>query len=384
MGNPRAVAARPERAARRPAADGGGAPRRASRSPPAARARAASRSAAARRCPPRRGEPVDAAVRLEVNRYNGAVEPRLVLRHAQPARPAPIEIVGEPAFEDALHARSSSATSAHGRRAGPARPTTCAGSATASAGERRAARRARRRHRRTAGRSRRGRRAGARGHRARRPPRRRPARSRRRLRRHDVGGARGAIRPSPRATRTSSRSTRPPHAHLRALAERLPGDGWTHLAWGGAELELARRVLAWELDLRIPLGERLPRAPRGARQARGAVTGEALRDPARHAARSRGPAPSPAGCCACSRSSGSSTLATRAAARSPCRRPPRTELERSDAFLAYAAPACADGLGPSRPAGAPRKCRDRQRSRRHKPPSGARRVSYALSERSHG
>ena len=42
------------------------------------------------------GEPVDAAVRLEVNRYNGAVEPRLVLRHAQPARPAPITVVGEP------------------------------------------------------------------------------------------------------------------------------------------------------------------------------------------------------------------------------------------------------------------------------------------------
>ena len=33
------------------------------------------------------GEPVDAAVRLEVNRYNGAVEPRLVLRHARPAAP---------------------------------------------------------------------------------------------------------------------------------------------------------------------------------------------------------------------------------------------------------------------------------------------------------
>ena len=48
------------------------------------------------------GEPVDAAVRLEVNRYNGAVEPRLVLRHAQPARPAPITVVGEPDPEAAL------------------------------------------------------------------------------------------------------------------------------------------------------------------------------------------------------------------------------------------------------------------------------------------
>ena len=54
--------------------------------------------------PAARGEPVDAAVRLEVNRYNGAVEPRLVLRHAQPARPAPIEVVGEPAFREAARA----------------------------------------------------------------------------------------------------------------------------------------------------------------------------------------------------------------------------------------------------------------------------------------
>jgi single-stranded-DNA-specific exonuclease len=42
----------------------------------------------------------------------------------------------------------------------------------------------------------------------------------------------------------------PANAGLLELAEQLPGDGWTHLAWGGAELELARRVLAWELDLR--------------------------------------------------------------------------------------------------------------------------------------
>ena len=48
------------------------------------------------------GEPVDAAVRLEINRYNGAVEPRLVLRHAQPARPAPIDVIAEPAFAVAL------------------------------------------------------------------------------------------------------------------------------------------------------------------------------------------------------------------------------------------------------------------------------------------
>ena len=50
------------------------------------------------------GTPIDAAVRLEVNRYNGAVEPRLVLRHPRPARPEPIEAVGEPPFLAAVAA----------------------------------------------------------------------------------------------------------------------------------------------------------------------------------------------------------------------------------------------------------------------------------------
>src|SRR4051812_14381229 len=40
--------------------------------------------------------PVEAAVRLEANRWNGAVEPRLVLRHARRARPGGIEVLGEP------------------------------------------------------------------------------------------------------------------------------------------------------------------------------------------------------------------------------------------------------------------------------------------------
>jgi single-stranded-DNA-specific exonuclease len=40
------------------------------------------------------GRPQDATFRLERNAYNGAVEPRLVLRQAQPCAPAPIELVG--------------------------------------------------------------------------------------------------------------------------------------------------------------------------------------------------------------------------------------------------------------------------------------------------
>jgi single-stranded-DNA-specific exonuclease len=40
--------------------------------------------------------PADAVFTLEIDEYNGAVEPRLVLRHAQPCEPDPIELVGEP------------------------------------------------------------------------------------------------------------------------------------------------------------------------------------------------------------------------------------------------------------------------------------------------
>ena len=39
--------------------------------------------------------PVDASFRLELNAYNGAVEPRLLLRHARPCAPEPIDVLGE-------------------------------------------------------------------------------------------------------------------------------------------------------------------------------------------------------------------------------------------------------------------------------------------------
>jgi len=47
-------------------------------------------------------EPADATFRLERNFWKGAVEPRLVLGHARPCAPAPIEVLGEP--EDYLAA----------------------------------------------------------------------------------------------------------------------------------------------------------------------------------------------------------------------------------------------------------------------------------------
>ncbi|MGN6166917.1 MAG: single-stranded-DNA-specific exonuclease RecJ [Solirubrobacteraceae bacterium] len=49
------------------------------------------------RLPCRAGEPVDAAFALERNEWRGLVEPRLVLRHAQPCAPERVTLIGEPA-----------------------------------------------------------------------------------------------------------------------------------------------------------------------------------------------------------------------------------------------------------------------------------------------
>jgi single-stranded-DNA-specific exonuclease len=202
------------------------------------------------------GEPVDAAVRLEINRYNGAVEPRLILRHAQPAHPAPIDIVGEPTFPASVRAELErdlalwptpaasplgddlrGAGDGLGRPAGRAvrdvRGGGIAGllgdlvasgapvlAVTAHAGHRAAALRDR------------------------------------------VGGFAvttwAALESDPDLAGGYPHVVAvdpPAYTHVRALAEQLPGGGWTHLAWGGAELDLARRVLGWELDLRPQLAD---------------------------------------------------------------------------------------------------------------------------------
>ena len=196
-------------------------------------------------------EPVDAAVRLEVNRYNGAVEPRLVLRHAQPARPAPIALVGELPLADAIRAELACDPDAWGDdRGGPggrvvrdARDGGIAGllGDLVAAGEPVLAVAAHARQR-----------AAVLGDR--------------------VGGFAlttwAALEADPGLAAPFAHVVAvdpPAHAHLRALAEALPGEGWTHLAWGAGERELARTVLAWELDLRPQLAE-LYRALRGAPQ----------------------------------------------------------------------------------------------------------------------
>jgi len=253
------------------------------------------------------GEPVDAAVRLEINRYNGAVEPRLVLRHAQPARPVPIRVVGEPDAGAALLAELTAdldapalAAASPARVAPPATgsvaddrlaPSTFGGAVAAGAlfdDDLRGA-------------------ADGLG-----PP---PSRGVRDARGGGIAGLLGdlvaggapvlavAAHAGHRARALQDRvggfdvtswsalladpdlaagyahvvAVDPPaHPAPRALAETLPGTGWVHLAWGEAEQAFAARVLTWELDLRAPLAEAY-RALRDA--ARRAASGEDMLDP---------------------------------------------------------------------------------------------------------
>jgi single-stranded-DNA-specific exonuclease len=71
------------------------------------------------RLPVEPGTPADATFRLERNSWNGAVEPRLRLRQAQPTAPAPIEVLGEPAAGAWLAAVLRLAVAPAAWRAGP-------------------------------------------------------------------------------------------------------------------------------------------------------------------------------------------------------------------------------------------------------------------------
>ena len=177
-GQPAGVAAGPGRPARRPAADGGGPPRRLHAPRRRRPARAACASARARACD---DGLVDAAVRLEVNRWNGSIEPRLVLRHARATAPGPIDVLGEPDLARGHRPRAR------------ARPRRRERFVVRDGGERHT-RRARHRHRRAARRPRRRRRARPRDRGARTAPRTGAPWPRRRLRAVLVGGARGRPR----------------------------------------------------------------------------------------------------------------------------------------------------------------------------------------------
>ena len=72
------------------------------------------------RLPVKPGTPADATFRLERNSWNGAVEPRLRLRHGQATEPAPIEVLGEPLAGQWL-AAVLQASGIEGERAGDVR-----------------------------------------------------------------------------------------------------------------------------------------------------------------------------------------------------------------------------------------------------------------------
>ena len=67
--------------------------------------------------------PLDATFSLELNEYNGSVEPRLVLRDARPCAPAPIAVVGEPRGLPRRGARGARAPARELVPAPPAAPT---------------------------------------------------------------------------------------------------------------------------------------------------------------------------------------------------------------------------------------------------------------------
>ena len=314
------------------------------------------------RLPAAEDEPVDAAVRLEANRYNGAVEPRLVLRCVRPCTPAPVEVIGEPAsFAAGLLAEldrtlvppapapaapSSPAAAAAAVLASGAQPTLFSALADAGAdpvtGPAVVAR------------------AG---------PASPPARRLRDGRDHGVGGlladlvhttdrvlvvtahapyrARtlqprlggfavcswAALEDAPGLAAPYGHVVAldpPAHADRRRLLEGLPGLGWIHLAWGAPELGFARRILQWDYALRAPLAELY----RDLRSERG-IGGEALE------ARLRGVGPQPRSAALAGRlvrvlsELGLVVLEREGPALTVTEAPARTALERSAAFRAY-------------------------------------------------
>ena len=265
------------------------------------------------------GEPADAAVRLEIDRWNGSVSPRLVLRQANPCEPPTIDVIGEPAtFADGVlrelerdlaawtpAARGQAATAPRGLRlVRDLRGTGIAGTLgdLVASGEPVLAVTAHAPHRARA-----------------LAPR--------------VGG----FTVTSWAALEDDPGLAAPFAHVvavdpppRDLCQLPEGEGWTHLAWGPAELDFAVRIHEWDFNLRDPLTA-IYRALRGMEVARGEA-GEALL---------RGDGPQPRSAALAGRlvrvltELGLVDLGRGELALTVVERPGRTALERSTAFVAY-------------------------------------------------
>ena len=190
----------------------------------------------------------DIALRLEKNRWNGVVEPRVLLRALCPTEPGELRVLGEDGdfwdeLRDALAApsaadgcrpeRVSSRTAA--ARASPASRATCSRAASPCSSRWRTCR------------------AGARASRPSWPG------SRTGRCRSSPGPRSPPSRSWPAASTTSSPSTRRPAASPTRSSHHAPR---AHLAWGPAEAEFAITAYRAALDLRPAAHRGLPRPPR--------------------------------------------------------------------------------------------------------------------------
>ncbi len=201
---------------------------------------------------------VDVAVRLEVNHFNGTVEPRVVVRRARPVPGEPVGVVGEDDFEARVRAElgaelsvaawcgggpdgATPAAALRTRR--DARGSGLAGTLTdlVGTGERVLAVTAHAAHR--------------------------ASTLRARLGGFDVTSWDALLHDPDLAAPYGHVVALDPPAHpdmLRAL-DALPGRGFTHLAWGDPELRFAQTIHAWEHTQREPL-QAVYRALRAARR----------------------------------------------------------------------------------------------------------------------
>jgi single-stranded-DNA-specific exonuclease len=270
------------------------------------------------RLPSEPGEPVGAVVRLEANRWNGAVEPRLVLKHAQRAGQPAIDVVGEPEWAAGLDRELDRDLGrwgpAGGSAPGGARPVLDRrGSGIAgliadlvATGEPVLAVAAHAPHR-------------------------------ARHLRDRIGGfalcSWQALEDDPALAAGYPHLVAidpPAHPAQQALIDHPSGAGWAHLAWGGPELGFAARIHQWNFALRDPLAC-VYRALRAA----GAASGEACE------AVLRGEGPQPRSAALAGRlvrvlaELDLVVLDREGPALTVAEAPARTALERSAAFRAY-------------------------------------------------
>src|SRR4051794_23359827 len=266
------------------------------------------------RLPVEPGEPADAAVRLEINRWNGAVSPRLVLRRAQRCRPRAIDLLGEPEtfaaglmreIDRDLEAGSPSAPRSSDLRLRATRDRRGTGIAgllgdLVACGEPVLAVAAHAPHRARAFSTR-------------------------------VGGfvltSWAALADDPELAR--------PFAHVVAVDPpsgdvHPSGEGWTHLAWGTPELDFAVRIHEWDYALREPLTA-VYRALR--------ACGAASREACERVLRGEGPQPRSAALAGRLVRVLTELQLARLDREGPglqaAENPQRTALERSGAFMAY-------------------------------------------------